>query len=90
MALYAKIKRSKIGGICKKKRCYANLEAPLKRRLPTIHIYNPHQTPLRGVYEYIQSLQTPPFEKEGLVVCLRLTPPAVSTIQIAILRYGVP
>ena len=36
MALYAKIKRSKIGVICKKKRCYANLEAPLKRRLPTI------------------------------------------------------
>ena len=29
--LYAKIKRSKIGAICKKRRCYANLEAPLKR-----------------------------------------------------------
>ena len=36
MALYAKIKRSKIGAISKKKRCYANLEAPLKRWLPTI------------------------------------------------------
>ena len=35
-ALYAKIKRSKIGAICKKKRCYANLEAPLKRGMPTI------------------------------------------------------
>ena len=31
-ALYAKIKRSKIGAMCKKKRCYANLEASLKRR----------------------------------------------------------
>ena len=39
MALYAKIKRSKIGGICKKKRCYANLEAPLKRRMHTNHCY---------------------------------------------------
>ena len=29
-ALYAKIKRSKIGAICKKKRCYANLEASLE------------------------------------------------------------
>ena len=36
MALYAKIKRSKNGAICKKKRCSANLEAPLKRWLPTI------------------------------------------------------
>ena len=35
-ALYAKIKRSKISAICKKKRYYANLEAPLKRRLPAI------------------------------------------------------
>ena len=32
--------------------------------------------------------QTPPFEKEGLVVSLRLTSPQVRTIQIAILRYG--
>ena len=39
-ALYAKINRSKIGGICKKKRCYANLEAPLKRWLHTNHCYN--------------------------------------------------
>ncbi len=36
MALYAKIKRSKINAICKKKRCYANLEAPLKRWLLTL------------------------------------------------------
>ena len=35
-ALYAKIKRSKISAICKKKRCYANLEAPLNRRLLTL------------------------------------------------------
>ena len=31
--------------------------------------------------------QTPPFEKEGLVVSLWLTSPEVRTIQIAILRY---
>ena len=34
--------------------------------------------------------QTPPFEKEGLVVSLWLTSPEVRTIQIAILRYGIP
>ena len=36
MVLYAKIKRSKIGAVCKKKRYYANLEAPLKRWLLTL------------------------------------------------------
>ena len=53
---------------------------------------------------YVYNLpQTPPFEKEGLVVSLRLTSLEVSNIQavytksqcevtsqIAILRYGVP
>ena len=42
-----------------------------------------------SLYHYIYNPpQTPPFEKEGLVVSLWLTSPAVSTIRIAILRYG--
>ena len=52
------------------------------------YIYNPSKPLFEGSTNIYNPPQTPPFEKEGLVVSLRLTSPKVRTIQIAILRYG--